>query len=106
MYPSDKFICRLWTVYKFIKSVPSLLVKCVEVKVDLKRFLLAKLRPCKTFLCELALPGETNDELIECILNKFLTVLLHNQCLLEEGDFRPVDVHPSNKNRRMKTLRT
>jgi hypothetical protein len=38
-----------------------------------------------TFLCELAIPGETNDELIECILDKFLTALLHNQCLLEEG---------------------
>jgi hypothetical protein len=33
----------------------------------------------------LAIPGETNDELIECILDKFLTALLHNQCLLEEG---------------------
>ncbi len=106
MYLSDEFICRLWTFYKFIKSVSPMLVKCSQVKVDLKTFLLPKLRLCTTFLCELALPGETNDELIECILDKFLTALLHNQCLLEEGDFRPADVHPSNKNRRMKTLRT
>jgi hypothetical protein len=39
----------------------------------------------------------TNDELLECILDKFLTALLHNQCLLEMGDFIPLDVHPANK---------
>jgi hypothetical protein len=105
-YPSDEFISRLWTLYVFIKSVLPLLVNCSLVKCDLKNFLLPKMKACATFLCELALPGETNDELLECILDKFLTALLHNQCLLEEGDFIPLDVHPANKNRRMKTLRT
>jgi hypothetical protein len=81
-------------------------VQFSQVKCDLKNFLLPKLKVCATFLCELAQPGKTNDELLECILDKFLTALLHNQCLLEEGDFIPLDVHPANKNRRMKTLRT
>ena len=91
-YPSDEFISRLWTLYVFIKSVLPLLVNCSLVKCDLKNFLLPKMKACATFLCELALPGETNDELLECILDKFLTALLHNQCLLEEGDFIPIDV--------------
>jgi len=44
MYPNDEFICRLWTLYKFIKSVSPMLVKCSQVKVHLKKFLSPKLR--------------------------------------------------------------
>ena len=63
------------------------------MKRDLKHFLLPKMKASASFLCELILPRETNYELVECILDKFLT-----ECLLEEGNFIPLDIHPSNKN--------
>lgn len=105
MYPSDEFIARLWTIHNFIEAITSRLDGCVSILKVLVSFLTPIVEACNTFQCQLARPGEKNTDLVDCILKKFISPLLHNHCLTETIEDVTPDVNPTNKNRRMLTLR-
>lgn len=107
MYPSDELISRLWTVYCFLKEVLPLLVNCSQLTEDITAFLAPKIAECATFQCEMAEPGESNLELVEFLIRKFVSPLIHNQCQIDEqmeGLKTKNFVTPQNKVLRMRTL--
>ena len=105
LYPSDEFISRLWTIHNFLEAVLPKQEGCVRILKDLVSFLSPTVEKCDTFSCQLARPGETNIDLITCVLEKFISPLLNNHCLTQVVDDHTPIVNPSTKNRRMLTLR-
>lgn len=103
LYPSDEFIARLWTIYSFTKGVIRLVEGCTTILKDMVEFLLPKVEKCSTFQCELTRSGESNTELVECLLKKFLMPLLRNNCAVQTVD-TTIHIDTNSKNRRLKTL--
>ena len=108
IYPTEEFIARIFTIYKFAKKILPSVSNHGYLLTDITNYLRPHLMECSTFSCDRhKIFNETgNKKLVDLVLRKFVSPLLKNHCSIVNDSIRKRAVVTAKKscNRKYNTM--